>query len=551
MLAEDSWRTSLPFPVENTPVLRERPCILNVNDNPAALYLTSLTLRRAGYEVLEAATGEQALRMARQGPDLVLLDVRLPDLTGHEVCARLKANPSTSSIVVLQTSAADVDGSARATGLKAGADGYLAQPYEEEELIAWVNALLRARRTIAASHDRLSRLQQVTAALCDAVTPEDVTAVIFQQGLEAVQAKAGGVALLSADGHTVTLVGAHGYPESTLSGFRQQPASAHTHVCIAIARDEPIYLETAEQEAAAFPLLVQFNSVGGSRVALPFSTSTGLRGCLALSFPNFRTFDAHDRDFMMSLAHQCGQALDRAHLYAEARAIAQSREELLAIVAHDLRNPLSTLTTAAGLMRRSLPMVGAEQLQSRLTTMERAARRMNHLIQDLLDLARFQAGTLVLKQAPHTVGELLQEVHDNHSMLAADKSLRLSVEAVDPRASVRCDRDRLLQAFSNLVGNAIKFTPEGGQIVLTASGQPGTMVFSVRDNGPGISPEHLPQLFDRYFQVEPTNRNGVGLGLSIVKAIIDAHGGKLSVESLPGQGAIFTFMLPHEPAPAA
>jgi signal transduction histidine kinase/DNA-binding response OmpR family regulator len=531
-------------------VLRERSCILNVNDNAAALYLTTLTLRRAGYEVLEASTGEQALQLARQGPDLILLDVRLPDLSGHQVCARLKATPSTSSIVVLQTSAADVDGSARAAGLEAGADGYLAQPYEEEELLAWVNALLRARRTVAASHDRMSRLQQVTAALCDAVTPEDVTAVIFQQGLEAVKAKAGGVALLSADGQTVTLVSTHGYPAATTTAFRQQPASAHMPICVAIARDEPIYLETAEQEAL-FPLAAQFNSIGGSRVALPFSTSTRLRGCLTLSFPQFRAFDPHDRDFMMALAHQCGQALDRAHLYAEARAIAQSREELLAIVAHDLRNPLSALMTAAGLMRRSLPTVGTEQLQSRLATIERSARRMDHLIQDLLDLARFQAGTLVLNQKQHTARELLQEVHDSHSMLAVDKSLRLSVEPVDPKTFVRCDRDRVLQAFSNLVGNAIKFTPAGGQIVLAASGNQGAVVFTVRDTGPGISSEHLPQLFDRFFQVDPANRNGVGLGLSIVKAIIDAHGGKLSVESQPGQGAVFSFVLPHEPAPAA
>src|SRR5687767_7423546 len=101
-------------------VLREQACILNVNDNPAALYLNTLTLQRAGYEVLEARSGLEALEQARQGPDLILLDVRLPDISGHEVCARLKADPRTSSIVVLQTSAANLDGLARAEGLEAG-----------------------------------------------------------------------------------------------------------------------------------------------------------------------------------------------------------------------------------------------------------------------------------------------------------------------------------------------------------------------------------------------------------------------------------------------
>ncbi len=533
--------------MKNTAVLREQARILNVNDNPAALYLTSLTLQRAGYEVIEASSGAQALLLARQAPDLVLLDVRLPDLGGHEVCARLKADPRTSSIVVLQTSASDVNGTARTAGLEAGADGYLAQPYEEAELLAWVNALLRARRMMMASHARLARLQQVTAALSDAVTPEDVTQVILQQGLEALGAAAGGVALLAANLQHVELISTRGYPSSTVQPFLRMPLTAPFPICEAISRDEPVYLESpAAQEA--LPAAVQLNSVGGSRVALPFSTSTGLRGCVALSFEQWRTFDRHDRDFMMVLARQCGQALDRARLYAEAQDLARSREELLAIVAHDLRNPLSAITTTASLIRRAAPK-GADPIHARLGTIERSARRMNHLIQDLLDLARFHAGTLALQQELLKAQDLLQEVHDHHALLASEKSLKLSLELPDPAPYVWCDRDRMIQVFSNLVGNAIKFTPEGGRIVVTASTEPGAVVFRVKDTGPGIPPEHLPRLFQRYFQVEPTSRNGVGLGLSIVKAIIDAHGGALAVESAPGQGTTFSLILPFEPPP--
>lgn len=528
---------------------RERARILNVNDNPASLYLTTLTLQRAGYEVLEAMTGGQALEQAQQGPDLILLDVRLPDLSGHVVCARLKADPRTSSIAILQTSANDVDVLARTTGLEAGADGYLAQPYEEEELLAWVKALLRARKTLTDSHARLLRLQQVTAALCDAVTPEDVTEVILQQGLEALQAQAGGVALRSEDGQTVEVMSTRGYPESSLQGFRQLPIIAQVPLCVAMVRNEPIYIETVDMEAA-FPATARLNTVGGSRVALPFSTSTGLQGCLLLSFPQYQAFDRHDRAFMMGLAHQCGQALDRARLYAEAKALARSREELLAIVAHDLRNPLSAVTTSTAIIRRGLPIPAPAQVQSRLNSIDRSAQRMNHLIQDLLDLARFQAGTLVLRQEPHGAQELLQEVLDSHAGLASEKALGLQVEPVALEMRVRCDRERMLQVFSNLVGNAIKFTPKGGHIVLAADADAEGVVFSVRDNGPGISSEHMPRLFHRFFQVDPANRNGVGLGLSIVKAIVDAHGGTLSVESLPGHGTVFRFALPRASLPA-
>ncbi|KFE63716.1 sensor histidine kinase [Hyalangium minutum] len=527
----------------------ERARILNVNDNPASLYLTTLTLQRAGYEVLEAMTGAQALEKARQAPDLILLDVRLPDLSGHAVCARLKEDPQTSSITILQTSANDVDVLARTTGLEAGADGYLAQPYEAEELLAWVKALLRARQTLMASHTRLLRLQQVTAALCYAVTPEEVTAVILHQGLDALQAQAGGVALRSEDGQTVEMVNTRGYPEFSIKNFRRQPSSAQTPMCLSIVRNEPIYLETAEMEAA-FPMVAKVNTVGGSRVALPFSTSTGLRGCLAISFRQFHAFDAHDRAFMMGLAHQCGQALDRARLYAEAKALARSREELLAIVAHDLRNPLAAVTTSTEIIRRTLPIAVPPLLESRLNSIDRSAERMNHLIQDLLDLARFQAGTLVLRQEHHGAKELLQEVLDSHAVLASEKALRLHLEPAGQEARVRCDRERMMQVFSNLVGNAIKFTPAGGQIILSVDSHPAGVVFSVRDTGPGISSEHLPRLFHRFFQVEPARRNGVGLGLSIVKAIVDAHGGTISVESALGQGTIFRFALPHQGSPA-
>jgi signal transduction histidine kinase len=531
-------------------VHRDRACILNVNDNPAALYLTTLTLQRAGYEVLEARSGVEALRAAEQAPDLVLLDVRLPDLSGHEVCARLKANPRTSSIVVLQTSAEDITGMARTHGLEAGADGYLAQPYEERELLAWINALLRARRLLAASNDRLSRLQQVTAALCDAATSEEVNAVILRQGLEALRAAAGAVALLTEDGQHVEVVSSRGYPEDIIQRFRLMPLSDPTPICLAILRGEPIYVESPEALRLSFPSISHINVVGGARVALPFSTNTGLKGCLALSFTGWRTFGHHDRDFMMTLARQCGQAIDRAQLYSKARALTRSREELLAIVAHDLRSPLTTVTTSTGLMRRRLQSMGAEQLAPRLDAIERSAERMNHLIQDLLDLARFQAGTLVLRQEPHPARELLQEVYDSHVAQAAEKAVRLRLDLREVETQVVCDRERVLQVFSNLVGNAIKFTPEGGEITLTGSRTRDQVLFRVKDTGPGIPAEHLPRLFDRFFQVEPAHRNGMGLGLSIAKALVDAHGGVLSVESTVGQGTSFSFTLPLQP-PAA
>src|SRR6266851_1911414 len=161
------------------------------------------------------------------------------------------------------------------------------------------------------------------------------------------------------------------------------------------------------------------------------------------------------------------------------------------------------------------------------------------LIEDLLDLASIEAGRLTVERKRHPVTPLVQEALELVEPMAAQKKLRLERELPSEPLDFDCDRERVLQVFGNLIGNAIKFTPEGGTIKVRAEMRGDETLFSVADTGPGIRPDELPHVFDRYWQAKKTARLGTGLGLSIAEGLVEAHGGHIWVESTPGRGSTF------------
>lgn len=225
-----------------------------------------------------------------------------------------------------------------------------------------------------------------------------------------------------------------------------------------------------------------------------------------------------------------------------ARRATAAREELLAIVAHDLRSPLSAVLTKAGLLRRNFE---EQEVRRQAEAIERIAMRMEFLIRSLLDAARVEAGRLPIKPAPCEVEGVLRETVEVFHSLATPKGIALTIESPAPDLKVMADRDRVLQVLANLVGNAIKFCPRHGRIGLRASPRNGQVWFEVSDDGPGIAPEHLPLVFEQYWKADPGGRKGAGLGLYIARGVIESHGGRIEVESAPGQGSRFRFCLPR------
>ena len=282
-----------------------------------------------------------------------------------------------------------------------------------------------------------------------------------------------------------------------------------------------------------------------SFVAVPLLMRGQPLGALFLgsSTPS-RVFRQGDLRLAEALADRAAMAIENARLYRSSVHATQLRDQVLGIVAHDLRNPLSTILMQTSALKRQGPEP-ERRSQEPVEVIHRAAKRMNRLIQDLLDVALMEAGQLTIERARLSAGGLIAEAVDMQRPLASSSSLELRVEVDPDVAEVWGDRDRLLQVFENLIGNAIKFTQAGGRITAGATSRDDEVVFWVADTGCGIPSENLPRVFDRFWQATRTGRQGAGLGLPITKGIVEAHGGRIWVESTAGSGSTFFFTIPR------
>jgi two-component system, sensor histidine kinase len=365
--------------------------ILNVNDNEGARYVVTLMLQRAGFSVLEAATGQEALsQIASHRPDLVVLDVQLPDISGLEVCARVRDDPETASTKILHTSATFVSTDNKVRSLEGGADAYLTQPFEPEELLATIHALLR-----------LTRTEEDLRRVADELREED-----------------------------------------------------------------------------------------------------------------------------------------------------RRKNEFLAMLAHELRNPLAAIWAALPLLG---PSEGTTDSERALAVLARQSRQLKRLIDDLLDVARVTQGKIELQRVPLELGKLLRQVADNAARTVVS-GRRQQLHASFPPDSARVSGDpaRLEQLFANLLDNASKYTPEGGDIWLehgVAHGPEGARIsITVRDNGVGMPAQTLPQVFSLFAQGEvPLARSGggLGIGLTLVRRLVELHQGTVTAASEgEGRGSAFVVSLP-------
>jgi PAS domain S-box-containing protein len=244
-----------------------------------------------------------------------------------------------------------------------------------------------------------------------------------------------------------------------------------------------------------------------------------------------------------ALSGRAAMAIDNARLYRTAVEATQLRDHVLGVVAHDLRNPLSAILLQAGALQRPGPEPERRSRRS-IETIDRAVMRMNRLIQDLLDVRLMESGQLIVEGARVSAREVIISTVDMHKPMASSASLELRLDLDRDVPDVWGDRDRLLQVFDNLIGNAMKFTKAGGDITVGAAPIDLEVLFWVADTGSGIAPEHLPRVFDRFWQATKTGRHGAGLGLPIAKGIVEAHGGRIWVESTQGKGSTFWFTIP-------
>jgi len=263
---------------------------------------------------------------------------------------------------------------------------------------------------------------------------------------------------------------------------------------------------------------------------------------LAAGSESRRHYGPRDLLVAENLAHRAALAIEHAQLYSDAHEAARAREEMMAVVSHDLRNPLNTIHMSAGLLLDAGEERRSDNVKS-LERIRRASGQMEAMIEDLLDASSIEAGQFSVHPTRREISELVFEARDMLQPLCDEKSIRMECVLDNDVSEVSIDVRQMQRVFSNLVGNAIKFTPEGGTIIIRATERGKDVVLSVSDTGPGIPPDELPHVFDRYWQARDGDRRGSGLGLAIAKGIVEAHGGRIWVESGEGGGTTFFFSI--------
>jgi PAS domain S-box-containing protein len=277
-----------------------------------------------------------------------------------------------------------------------------------------------------------------------------------------------------------------------------------------------------------------------------FPLSLRSPGTAFMSFFMTHSRREHDASYLAlatALAGRVGHAIDNAQLYRKSQEAVAVRDEVVAIVSHDLRNPLSVVKMCASTLKEE-PLPEAATIVELASTIHQSAEWMNTIIQDLLDVARLESGKLVMRAQPVSPAVMISDTVTFHQQLAQERGLSLVADVVENLPDVLVDAPRLSQVFANLIGNALKFTEANGVITVRAREQEGRVVISVADTGRGISAEDLPRLFDRFWQAQRGDlKRGTGLGLAIAKGIVEAHGGRIWVESSENSGATFSFSL--------
>jgi signal transduction histidine kinase/CheY-like chemotaxis protein len=549
--------------IMNAETLTSRTILL-VDDEEANLDLLEGFLSSEGYHALVRTTDPRKVLalMEAHRPDLVLLDLHMPHKDGHTVLREMQETIPADDYVPVLVLTADVTTQARERALSGGARDFLTKPFDVVEVLLRVRNLLETRVLYLRqrqAREQAERAERRAAFLAEASrvlgSSFDTSTTLAQLARLAVPELADlcVVDVLDGEGAYRQVGAAHVDPdkEGMIRSAGPGVRSRHRPLGVMFDAGQPVLFsevsdalvhQIAGGEAELEELLGVIEPCSAMVVPLR-AGDRPIGGLILVSAESGRRFGAEDLDLARELAHRAALAVENARLYAHAQAATLARDEMLAVVAHDLRNPLSTISLGAELLLDTTPDDAAFQ-RRHLSTVKRSAERMNRLIQDLLDVSRITGGKMAVVPRDEDASLLLAEAAAMLRPLAEARGITFQTRGTSDLPRLRIDGARVMQVISNLVGNALKFTPEGGSVTLAATREECELRISVIDTGTGISPEQLPHVFGRFWQADDGDRRGLGLGLAIARGIVEAHGGRIWVESEMGAGSIFHFTLP-------
>jgi PAS domain S-box-containing protein len=513
--------------------------ILVVDDNEANRYAVSFWLRQAGFRIVEADTGEEALRQATRHPDLLILDIRLPDTSGFEVLRTLKADPHLAVIPVLHLSASFTSSEWRAHGLEAGADAYLTHPVEPRELLATVRSLLRVRTAEEGMRAASNEWRATFDAIGDAV-------VLVGSDGSLMRCNRAAAALFGRSFSEVV-----GQPFDTVAGERFGVAAGP--VLLAVRQAVVGNCRSAEVGAAVDG---RTYDVSVDPVVEPGGRTTGAV-CVFI--------DVTERIRLLERAQAARAEADKAN---------RAKSEFLATMSHEIRTPINALIGYAELLDLGIAGPVTDQQRDYLTRMQASSAHLLGLVNDVLDLAKVDAGHMTIGREHAVAGAAVDVTLSLIAPVAQARRVRLvnagctgdgTGDAPNATVAYVGDEHRVRQVLLNLLSNAVKFTAPGGSVSVRCgvvdtpapdariAGAGPWAFIQVEDTGIGIAPEQHAAVFEPFHQVESGHtrtRSGSGLGLSISRRLARLMGGDLTLESAPDAGSTFTLWLPAPGGPA-
>ncbi|HUP81746.1 MAG TPA: ATP-binding protein, partial [Pirellula sp.] len=610
--------------------------ILIVDDHEINRYATKRVLQNAGFDTIEAASGQEAIQKAHGSPTLILLDVNLPDIDGFQVCKTLRSNPATADIPIVHTSATFVSEDDRIEGLETGADGYLTRPIEPRVLIATIRACLRARLAEAGLRQRerelqsmadntpamiarfnpqkkfvfvnrsLERALQVPAVDCIGKSASDVRldldfSLVFEHALDkAIATKEDGnldfwleslgnrrryacvlTPEVTGDGAIISVlmmaldITEQFYSEKEREKFVSLVEYSRDFIAIYDTSGRPTYINQAGLFLVGLGSLKEAQETQVDRIFskdefdrlksnfIPEVIKSGHGEC-EIQVRNLKSGELHwlncslvvqrdEHSTITGYSAICRDITERKMLEEQLRIAANDlrdantkMNEFLATLAHELRNPLAPIRTGLEVIRMSADK--PELVQETRAIMERQTQQMIRLIDDLLDLSRITQGKLNLKIAKICLVDVLESAIDAIRPFIDEAGHELQTQLETPSAMVAGDPNRLTQVFANILGNASKYTSGRGKIILTARRNGNEAVVSIKDNGLGIPVSMQSKIFDMFTQIDrpmELGYTGLGIGLTLVKRIVELHGGTVAVNSEgDGKGSEFIVRIP-------
>lgn len=497
------------------------------NDRFYVEFLTDL-LGQAGYEVAKAYDGMEAMEaLDREPPDLVVLDIVMPKIDGDRLCQYIKATPRLRQIPLVILSGTVVEDQDKVMAL--GADAYVAKG-RLEELRGNILAMLQRLESRAAGGTHS------IFGVEKAVPQEQVKELLAIKRHKEAILRAVGEGVVEVDGRQRVL-----YVNPTGLEILGRPEVD----VIGTPLTEVLGAEHRPRLELAIAALRASSDKTGDAISLRYMDRV-LRVAFAWIVP-----DDPDSGFFMimqDITDMAQKIEELSALNTRLQGMERMRSEFLAMVSHDLHTPLTAIKGAMEVLLHE--GVGMELSRELLGIAQKNTDRLFHMVSDILDLARIEAGRFEIRREPFEVVMGVRGAMDRLRRLAQDRGITLSLQAVDGLPLVSADGVRMDQVFTNLLANALKFTPHGGQIAVIVHERLNDILVQIRDSGMGIPPEHLDRIFDRFYRVPlPAGERveGSGLGLSICKGIVEEHGGQIWVESTVGTGSTFSFTIPKGP----